>query len=264
LWLLLLVFALVSLYRTRPFQGDSINALSDTMQWISALVIGLGLIYLVYRVVARSSIRTALRIGFLTLVTLLAFWTVSVTWRANYINFAKANEMLFYAHGSQDIKLALAEIEEISQRTVGDKQIKVAYDDESTWPLEWYMRQYPNAVFYGANPTREALDAPVVIVGSGNDAKAKPYLGDKYYRRNYRLVWWPAEDYKSLTAQLCLVRAQGRGGADVGSGRGADRRLSGGLRRTLRQGQAGDVGPAAVRQPGRCIGAVHQSSRCGR
>ena len=205
LWLALLlpllVFALVSLYRTRPFQGNSINALSDTMQWISALVIGLGLIYLIYRVVARGSIRTALRISFLTLVTLLTFWTVSVTWRANYINFAKANEMLFYAHGSQDIKLALAEIDEISQRTVGEKQIKVAYDDESTWPLEWYLREYPNAVFYGANPTREALDAPVIIVGSGNDAKAKPYLGDKYYRRNYRLVWWPAEDYKSLTWQ---------------------------------------------------------------
>ncbi|MBC8446898.1 MAG: TIGR03663 family protein, partial [Chloroflexi bacterium] len=205
LWLMLLfpllIFAVVSLYRTRPFQGNTIGALSDTMQWIFALVIGLGLITLIYRIVARSSLRAALRAGFLTLAALLTFWTVSVTWRANYINFASANEMLFYAHGSQDVKLALAEIDEISQRTVGDKQIKIAYDDDSTWPLEWYMREYPNAVFYGANPTSEALDAPVVVVGSKNEAKARPYLGDKYYRRVYRLVWWPVEDYKSLTWQ---------------------------------------------------------------
>jgi len=209
LWLALivpvLVFALSALYRTRPFQGDTVDALSDTMQWIVALVMALALIYLMYRVIARGTLRGALRVGFLTVVALLSIWTFSVTWRANYINFARANEMLFYAHGSQDIKLALAEIDEISQRTVGDKQIKIAYDDDTTWPLEWYMREYPNAVFYGANPTREALDAPVVIVGSKNESKAKPYLGDKYYRRNYRLVWWPAEDYKSLTWQELWV-----------------------------------------------------------
>lgn len=197
----LLVFAVVSLYRTRPFQGSTVDALSDTTQWLFALVFSLGLLYLIARLVARSGPRAALRIGFLTLVALLTFWTFSVSWRANYINFATVTEMLFYAHGSQDIKLALAEIDEISQRTVGDKQIKIAYDDDSTWPLEWYMREYPNAVYYGSNPTREALDAPIVIVGSKNEAKVKPYLGDKYYRRVYRLVWWPAEDYKGLTWQ---------------------------------------------------------------
>jgi len=205
LWLALLLpllfFAIAGLYRSRPFRGDSIDALSATTQWIFALLIGAGLVYLIYRVVERSGGRTALRIGFLTLVALLTLWTVRVTWMANYINFATPNEMLFYAHGSQDIKLALAEIDEISQRTVGDKQIKIAYDDDSTWPLEWYMREYPNAVYYGSNPTREALDAPIVIVGPKNEAKVKPYLGDRYYRRNYRLVWWPAEDYKGLTWQ---------------------------------------------------------------
>ena len=205
LWLALLLPLLVSaiagLYRSRPFRGNSIDALSDTTQWIFALLISAGMIYLIYRIVDRSGSRTSLRIGFLTVVALLTLWTVQVSWRANYINFANVNEMLFYAHGSQDVKLALAEIDEISQRTVGDKQIKIAYDDDSTWPLEWYMREYPNAVYYGANPTREALDAPIVIVGSKNEDKVKPFLGDRYYRRYYRLVWWPAEDYKGLTWQ---------------------------------------------------------------
>jgi uncharacterized protein (TIGR03663 family) len=205
LWLMLLlpvlVFALVSLYRTKPFRGSSIDALSDTVQWIFALIMALGLVYLIYRVVSRHTWGAAVRVGFLSVAALLAVWTFSVSYRANYINFANANEMIFYAHGSQDIKLALAEIDEISQRTVGDKQIKIAYDDDTTWPLEWYMREYPNAVFYGANPTKEALDSPIVFVGSKNEAKVKPYLGDKYYRRNYRLVWWPAEDYKGLTWQ---------------------------------------------------------------
>jgi len=195
----LLVFAIVALVRTRPFQGDTVDALSDTIQWVFALAIAVGLIYLIVRVAMRGTVRSAVTVAFVTLTALLLAWTFSVSWRANYIDFDKPTEMLFYAHGSQDIKLALAEIDEISQRTVGDKQIKVAYDDDTTWPLEWYMREYPNAVFYGASPTREALDAPIVIVGSKNEEKVKPYLGDNYYRRSYRLVWWPAEDYKDLT-----------------------------------------------------------------
>ena len=100
-----------------------------------------------------------------------------------------------------DVKTVLNQIDDISRRTVGDKMIKVAYDNDSTWPLEWYMREYPNRAYYGENPTREALDAPVVIVGSANESKVKPFLGDKYTRFRYRLVWWPIEDYKDQTPQ---------------------------------------------------------------
>jgi DNA-binding beta-propeller fold protein YncE len=63
------------------------------------------------------------------------------------------------------------------------------------------MREYPNRAYYGENPTREALDAPIVIVGSANESKVKPFLGDKYTRYRYRLVWWPIEDYKGQTLE---------------------------------------------------------------
>jgi DNA-binding beta-propeller fold protein YncE len=74
--------------------------------------------------------------------------------------------------------------------------------------LEWYLREYPNKRFYGASPSREALDAPVVIVGSKNEDKAKPFLGKKYLRYKYRLVWWPREDYKGLTWERVLGAIQ--------------------------------------------------------
>ena len=118
-----------------------------------------------------------------------------------YINYDYVNEMLVYAHASPDVKLVLNQIDDISRRTVGDKIIKVAYDNDFTWPLEWYMREYPNRAYYGENPTREALDAPIVIVGSANESKVKPFLGDKYTRFRYRLVWWPIEDYKGQTLE---------------------------------------------------------------
>jgi DNA-binding beta-propeller fold protein YncE len=93
----------------------------------------------------------------------------------------------------------MAEIAQISERTVGDKMIEVAYDSDVSWPLEWYMREYPNRKFYSDTPTREKLDVPVVLAGDKIDDKVQPFLGDRYHRFKRRLVWWPNQQYMGLT-----------------------------------------------------------------
>ncbi len=183
----------------QAFRDTTIEGLSATTQGIAALVIMVALVYLAWEAIERLGARQSVLVAAGVFTLGLSLWTVRVTWMLNYINYDLVNEMLVYAHGTPDIKFVMNEIEMISRRTVGDKQIKVAYDDDSTWPLEWYLREYPNKRFYGANPNREALDAPVVIVGSKNDDKARPFLGNKYLRYKYRLIWWPREDYKGLT-----------------------------------------------------------------
>ncbi|MCK4471945.1 MAG: 6-bladed beta-propeller, partial [Anaerolineae bacterium] len=102
----------------------------------------------------------------------------------------------------------MKEIEDISRRTVGDKQIKVAYDNESTWPFEWYLQEYSNLAYFGAQPSKQALDAPIVLVGPPNDSKVRPFLGDNYYWFERRLIWWPMEEYKNWTPGklLAIVR----------------------------------------------------------
>ena len=90
----------------------------------------------------------------------------------------------------------MEEIETISERTVGEREIQVSYDDDVAWPMTWYMRFYPNHIFYGANPTTEAMSAPIILVGKKNYGKVEPYVGRDYVSRNYRLVWWPEESYK--------------------------------------------------------------------
>jgi hypothetical protein len=63
---------------------------------------------------------------------------------ASYVNYDKATEFLVYAHCAPGIKEALAQIEEISSRTTGTLDIQVAYDDTTTYPYWWYLRNYPN------------------------------------------------------------------------------------------------------------------------
>jgi len=136
---------------------------------------------------------------YLVFFGVLSVFTVRSAVMASFINYDYVNEFLVYAHAAPDVKWVINEIDDISRRTVGDKQIKVAYGGV-IWPLEWYMRDYPNRAFFGSNPNRDAInDAPVVIISPDDQVKLEdvtPFLGDKYHRFDYRQVWWPLENYK--------------------------------------------------------------------
>ncbi len=201
-WLLLLLpvtlFGLYMLVRLQPFQGLSVFDLQETGNWLTALFVTLLLVILTVLAARRLGGRYSLLVGLGTLMIFLCFFTVRFAWMAAYINYDYATELLVYAHGGADVKPTMAEIAEISERTVGDKMIQVAYDSDVSWPLEWYMREYPNRQFYGETPTREKLDVPVILAGDKIDSKVQPFLGDRYHRFKRRLVWWPNQEYMSL------------------------------------------------------------------
>lgn len=193
------LFGLYMLIKLQPFQGLSVFSLQETGNWLTALLVTLLLVVLTVLVIRRLGARYSLLVAVGTLLIVLSFFTVRFAWMAAYINYDYATELLFYAHGAPDVVPTMNEIAEISERTVGDKMIEVAYDSDVSWPLEWYMREYPNRQFYGETPTREKLDVPIVIAGSKNDEQVQPFLGDRYYRFKKRLVWWPSQEYMGLT-----------------------------------------------------------------
>lgn len=199
---LLLPVALVALLgalSSRPFTGTSTASLNATMAWLGAfallLIAGLPLARFVGELGWRATGRVALVVVFVALAAL----TVHNSWMAVFKNGDSATEMLTYAQGSPDDAMVMRELEAMSRRlTGGEKDLKVAYDDQSSWPFVWYFRDWPNAQYYGKAPSGP-LDAAVVLVGAENEAAVKPFLGNRYYRRQYRLIWWPIEDYKTLT-----------------------------------------------------------------
>ncbi len=205
LLLILTLFAGSALVTAGPFQGRSLTQLSRTLQWLSALVVGAILVFGVVRYWRGLGTRHSLQVVFVTVFVLLCVLTIRFSGMAAYINYDTAKEFIVYAHGTPDITLTMKEIEDISRRTVGDKQIKVAYDNESTWPFEWYLQEYSNLAYYGAQPSKQALDAPIVLVGPPNDSKVRPFLGDNYYWFKRRMIWWPMEEYKNWTPSKLLA-----------------------------------------------------------
>jgi len=204
--LVLLVFVIVKLLSLQPFRGREIAQLSATLGWFAALVIGAGVVALVVTYAQKLGAKLSLRLATAALFIFLSAFTIRAMWMANFINYDYANEHLVYAHATPDIKLVVNDLENLSRRLYGDRSMKFAYDDDSTWPFEWYFRQFPKATYYGAQPNKESMDAPVVIAGSKNWDKVKPFLGNRYYRFQYKLIWWPLEDYKDLTFQKLFAQ----------------------------------------------------------
>lgn len=93
----------------------------------------------------------------------------------------------------------MEQIEDISLRMHGDLGIRVAFDNDVSWPFWWYLRDYPNKVYFGENPSRDSFDVPVAVVGDKNWAQVEPYVGNRFYTFEYTYLWWPMEDYKDLT-----------------------------------------------------------------
>ena len=152
----------------------------------------------------REYVTTKKRDEFFSRITLLCvgiliLLTIRTSFFVNFVNYDYSTEFIDYAHGAPAVKWVLNDIQAIANHTGAGKDLKIAFDDEVSWPMTWYLKDYPNQVFYGAQPNREALDAPVVIAGPKNWTKVELLLASNYHRFEVVRLWWPLEDYKNLT-----------------------------------------------------------------
>lgn len=192
------IVSLANAMAAGAFQGNQVPNMVATGQWITALLIIVGAAVGLGFVVMQTGVKKVVQVSSMVIVALLALSTFRTAWRWCFINYDYPTEHGVYAHGGPGVKLAMKQIEEIADRTVGRSALKIAYDSDSSWPFSWYLRDYPAQAMYGTQPTREALDAPVVLAGSASWSAVEPILGKRYDQFTYRLIWWPMEDYKRL------------------------------------------------------------------
>ncbi len=188
---------------TAPFSGKELIQLQATSSFLLAAIglfaSGLGLFFLFRE---NWQLKQALSLLIVAFFGLLAVLTARAAFRAAYINYDSGMDYLVYAHGYTGNKDVLRQVMEISERTTGDRYaINVAYDDDTSWPMSWYMREFPNAVFYGNQPNRDLRNSPVIIVGDNNFSKIEPIVSKEYLRYDYIRMVWPNQDYFNLTPE---------------------------------------------------------------
>lgn len=183
----------------RPFMGQDLNALQATSTFITGLITAIASGVGLYVLVKPWPGEQFNRVLALFVFAFLGFLTARVAITAAYINYDYANELLVYAHSAPGVKTAMAQIEEISRRTTDGTALEVAYDNETSYPYWWYLRNYSNQRYFGDTPTRSLRDAPVILVGDANFGKIEQIVGSSFNQFDYIRLWWPNQDYFGLT-----------------------------------------------------------------
>jgi uncharacterized protein (TIGR03663 family) len=207
-WLTVILFLIllpssVGLFRgifgaIKPFQGTELPQLQATSNFvISAGAVIFCLIGIIYQLLSWK-FKELVKVGLLAFFTFLGLLTVRTSILATYINYDRGVEYIVYAHGAHGPKEILTQVEEISARISGGRNLKVAYDNHSAYPFWWYFRNYPNQLQYGESPTRELRDYPVILVGDSNYGKLTPIVGEAYFEIEYVRMVWPNQDYFNL------------------------------------------------------------------
>ncbi|MBN1954158.1 MAG: TIGR03663 family protein [Anaerolineae bacterium] len=183
-----------------PFQGVELEQLLVTGNLLGGLAGILLLGALIGWLWRRAGLSNGLLLAALSGLIALALLTVRIGYRFSFVNFDYPTEFLVYAHESGDVRTAMAQLEELSLYVGGGPElIDVTYGPEGSWPFYWYLRNYPNARFYGEQPSRDQVVATAIIAGQPQWDAVEPYLGDDYYVFDYVFLWWPMEDYRELT-----------------------------------------------------------------
>ncbi|MDD4578187.1 MAG: glycosyltransferase family 39 protein [Anaerolineaceae bacterium] len=177
-----------------PFQGKDLFQLQGTSDFLLALVGTLGTGIGLFWLLKGWNGSTFGKLLLLVFAALLGIQTARTAWRAAFIDYDNARELLVYAHSTEDMKNTVEQIEAISKRQYGDKSIKIAYDNDVRYPYWWYMRDYPNKLDFGADVTKSLQDYPIIVVGTSNFARIEPVVRDDYYQYEYKRMWWPNED----------------------------------------------------------------------
>lgn len=183
----------------RPFAGKELAQLQATSTFLFALIAAIGSGWLLWRLLQGWSTRNTLKVLQLVLGVVLLVLTARSAFQASFINYDTGKEFLVYAHAARGPKDVFEQVEEISQRTTGGKDIKVAYVGDALYPYWWYFRDYPNKVWLEDKLTRDLLNYPVVITDDEHYSKTQAILKDGYYEVKYKRLVWPMQDYFNMT-----------------------------------------------------------------
>ncbi len=182
----------------QPFAGTELAQLNITSTFMFAVVAALLSGWGILKLLADWETSKILTLFLVAVFGVLTLYTARSAYQANYINYDNGKEFLVYAHGAGGQTEVLKQVEEISQRTVGGNDIKVAYIGDALYPYWWYFRNYPNKTYIQSELTKELTTYPVVIGDDQYNDKTRAILKDQYVETTYQRLVWPMQDYFNL------------------------------------------------------------------
>ncbi|HEY6274481.1 MAG TPA: flippase activity-associated protein Agl23 [Terriglobales bacterium] len=96
-----------------------------------------------------------------------------------FIDYDDDAQPYVYAHTNREFLSMVDEIDSLAARWPEGKQIGISIMSPEHWPLPWYLRDYPNAAYWG-----KVVDSsqPILVVHQDQAAEVDRTLGRRYRR----------------------------------------------------------------------------------
>ena len=129
-----------------------------------------------------------------------------------------STELASYVQTSPDVTRVMNEIETFANYSTtgtsvkGGNDIKIMYDSFTSWPMEWYLRDY-NKTFIGGGEPQPGSDVPILLL-EYNKYKDRLNFLPNYVGQRYAMRWWfPQEWYMN---EFLPTTKQGSATAQIG------------------------------------------------
>ena len=176
------------------------GTVATVLRWLLAVLFLFGSAAWLQQLASALGNRITLKLGLLTVVGLMTLMTVRYAVIASYVHGDIASEPLIYTQTTPKVTELMADLDALSERTTGAKNLAVAYDSTASWPFSWYLRDYPNGFFFANDPTAytdSIRNATVILAGDESNNELAPLVSD-FTNHTYKLRWWFPEDYKEV------------------------------------------------------------------
>ena len=166
-------FAMLALYSAIPYKMPWLP-----MSWLALLAIPAGYGALAAVRLARHEVTprmpAAIAIGSVLVPA------IAITWRSSFHRPADAREQLAYVHTDADYNRWFPFVAQAA-KLVGTRQVLIAVDSDTTWPMAWSLRPYPHTHW------RADGNEHVIIVAEKRAAAVESRLKARYLKRQYRV-----------------------------------------------------------------------------
>lgn len=152
------------------------------------------LLVLIGFVISKLGRRLALPLVGLAMVAVILAGQIHTSMRLTYFDGDIPVDMLIYVQTSPDVTRVVEEIGLMSRESTGGLDMPIAYDSGTSWPFQWYLRDYTQRRFFGTT-LNEPPDEPIVLISNEyiNEGNNEEMLAGYTYTE-YVMRWWFPED----------------------------------------------------------------------
>lgn len=137
--------------------------------------------------------RSAAAIGGLSIVGVLLLTQLHVAYRMTYEEGDVPRDMLIFVQSSPDVTQAVEDVGLLSRQLTGGLDMPIYYDSGTSWPMQWYLRNYSNRRFFGETLSTPP-DAPVVFIANEHLTDENRAMLSGYTGQEYAMRWWFPEE----------------------------------------------------------------------